>query len=202
MSDEKKKQSSEQKQQQEQAGADREQLERLQQELEDARKEKDEVFARLQRVSADFANFQKRVPRQIGDSVAYEREKILRSLLPVLDNFERTLQAEASDQNLEAFVKGVEIIRDQMLGVLKSHGVEMIQAVGEQFDPEKHEAMLRKHEPDQLDNVVLEEYQKGYRLDERLLRPSRVVVNKIQQAPSEPGTAAPEDASEQQENAE
>jgi molecular chaperone GrpE len=198
MSDEKKKKTDEQ----EQTQGSREQMEKLQQELEDARKEKDEVFARLQRVSADYANFQKRVPRQVSDSVAYEREKILRSLLPVLDNFERTLLAETSDQNLEAFVKGVEIIRDQMLGVLKSHGVEPIQAVGEKFDPEWHEAMMRKHEADQPDEVVLEEYQKGYRLDERILRPSRVAVNKIQQAASGPGTEAPEDASEQQENAE
>lgn len=164
--------------------------EKLQQELEAVRKEKDEVFARLQRVSADYANFQKRVPKQVNDSVGYERERILKSLLPVLDNFERTLKAEASSQNLDAFVKGVEIIRDQMLGVLKAHGVEPIQAVGERFDPERHEAMLRKHEIDQPDDVVLEEYQTGYKLEDRILRPSRVAVNKIQQAGSHDAQAS------------
>jgi len=205
MSDEKKNQSSEQEPQQEtqpQPGAEAtaDKLQALQQELEGVRKEKDETFARLQRVYADFANFQKRVPKQITDAVAYEKERLLRSLLPLVDNFERTLQAEVATQNVEALLKGVEIIRDQMLGVLKTHGVEPIQAVGERFDPERHEAMLRKNEPDQPDDVVLEEYQKGFKLEDRILRPSRVAVNKIQQeskktAPVE-GTEASEAASQ------
>ena len=202
MSDEKKKPGEKEQPQSEQAPAPAEDLEKLRQELESVRKEKDETFARLQRVYADFANFQKRVPRQITDTVAYERERIIKSLLPILDNFERTLQAEASNQNLDAFVKGVEIIRDQMLGVLKSHGVEPIQAVGEKFDPERHEAMLRKSEPDKPDDVVLEEYQKGYRLDDRILRPSRVAVNKVQQAASGQGTEASKTAAEPQGNTE
>jgi len=204
MSDKKKNQANEQepqKDEQPQPGpetADKQQA--LQQELDGVRKEKDETFARLQRVYADYANFQKRVPKQISDAVAYERERLLKSLLPLMDNFERTLRAEVSTQNVEALLKGVEIIRDQMLGILKTHGVEPIQAVGEKFDPEKHEAMLRKNEPDKPDDVVLEEYQKGYKLDDRILRPSRVAVNKIQQeskqeSPAE-GTDAPEAASE------
>jgi len=177
-------------------------MDKLRQELENARKEKDEQFARLQRVSADFANFQKRVPKQISDTVAYERERLLMALLPVLDSFERTLKAEASDQNLQVFVKGVEIIRDQMLGILKLQGVEPIRAVGERFDPQKHEAMLRKNERDQPDDIVLEEYQTGYRLDDRILRPSRVAVNKIQAAAPDQGTEAPEAAGEQEGNTE
>lgn len=207
MSDEEKNQSSEQEPQQEaqpQPGAEAtaDKLQELQQELESVRREKDETFARLQRVYADFSNFQKRVPRQVTDAVAYERERLLKSLLPLVDNFERTLKAEGSTQNIEALIKGVEIIRDQMLGVLKTHGVEPIQAVGEKFDPERHEAMLRKNEPDKPDDVVLEEYQKGFKLEDRILRPSRVAVNKVQQeskktAPTETeGTEAPEAASQ------
>lgn len=204
MSDEKKNQSSEQEPQQDeqpQASAETaDKLQQMQQELDGVRKEKDETFARLQRVYADFANFQKRVPKQITDAVAYEKERLLKSLLPLVDNFERTLKAEGSTQNIEALIKGVEIIRDQMLGVLKTHGVEPIQAVGEKFDPERHEAMLRKSEPSRPDDVVLEEYQKGFKLDDRILRPSRVAVNKIQQeskktAPTE-GTEASEAASQ------
>jgi len=201
MSDEKRKKqasSERQPQQDEETQPSGAEMDRLRQELESARKEKDEQFARLQRVSADFANFQKRVPKQISDTVAYERERLLMSLLPVLDSFERTLKAEASDQNLQAFVKGVEIIRDQMLGILKLQGVEPICAVGERFDPQKHEAMLRKNERDQPDDIVLEEYQTGYRLDDRILRPSRVAVNKIQAAAPDQGTEAPETASEQE----
>jgi molecular chaperone GrpE len=207
MSDEKKNQSSEQEPQQEaqpqpDAEATADKLQELQQELESVRREKDETFARLQRVYADFSNFQKRVPKQVTDAVAYERERLLKSLLPLVDNFERTLKAEGSPQNIEALIKGVEIIRDQMLGVLKTHGVEPIQAVGEKFDPERHEAMLRKNEPDKPDDVVLEEYQKGFKLEDRILRPSRVAVNKVQQeskktAPTETeGTEASEAASQ------
>ena len=200
MSDEKKDRSSEPAPQaKNDAKAFNEEMEKLRQELENVQKEKDEHFARLQRVYADFANFQKRVPKQISDTVAYERERLLRSLLPVLDNFERTLKAQASTQNLEAFVKGVEIIRDQMVGILKLQGVTPIPAVGEKFDPEKHEAMLRRSEPDQPDDIVLEEYQTGYKLDDRILRPSRVAVNKVQPAASAQGTEASEAATEPEE---
>ena len=174
------------------------------QELENLRKEKDELFAKLQRVYADYANFQKRVPRQISDAVTYEKERILKSLLPVLDNFQRTLKAETSVQSVDALLKGVEIVRDQMLGVMKSHGVEPVSAVGEKFDPEKHEAMLRKCESDQADDTVLEEYQTGYRLNDHILRPSRVAVNKIQkefkEAAGNQGTDASQDASERERN--
>lgn len=201
MSDEKKNQASEQElRKDEQTPAEgTDKLQQMQQELDGVCKEKDETFARLQRVYADFTNFQKRVPKQISDAVAYEKERLLKSLLPLLDNFERTLKAENSTQNVEALLKGVEIIRDQMLGILKTHGVEPIEAVGQKFDPERHEAMLRKNEPDKPDDTVLEEYQKGFKLEDRILRPSRVAVNKIQQeskkaAPDE-GTEAPKAAS-------
>ncbi|UCG59508.1 MAG: nucleotide exchange factor GrpE [Phycisphaerales bacterium] len=133
-----------------------------------------------QRVSADYANFQKRVPKQISDTTVYEKEKVIRTLLPALDNFERTLQNAHSAENADAFVKGVQIIYDQMLDILKSHGVEQIEATGEEFDPALHEAMMRRTEPDKEDNIVLEEFQKGYKLNSRVLRPSKVIVNKIE----------------------
>ncbi len=206
MSDKTKRQSNEQEPQSQDVQTPAETADEHVQELDSLRKEKEELFAKLQRVYADYANFQKRVPKQISDSVNYEKERILKSLLPILDNFERTLNAEGSSQNLEAFVKGVEIIRDQMLGIMKSHGVEAIQAVGEKFDPEKHEAMLRKHESDQPDDAILEEFQRGYKLEDRILRPSRVAVNKVPQEPKKPscdqGTEATQDDSEQQGNGE
>ena len=200
MSDETKKQPNEQEPRSEDVRTPDEAPDECKQELESIRKEKDGLFAKLQRVCADYANFQKRVPKQISDSVAYEKERILKSLLPVLDNFERTLKAEACAQSVEALVKGVGIIRDQMLGVMKSHGVEPVSAVGEKFDPEKHEALLRKCESDRADNIVLEEFQTGYRLEDRILRPSRVAVNKVQQESKEAAgnqsTEAPQDTSE------
>ncbi|MCX5647108.1 MAG: nucleotide exchange factor GrpE [Phycisphaerae bacterium] len=172
--------------QSESAEAPTDELEKLRQDLESVRKAKDEVFDRLQRVYADYANFQKRVPKNIADSVAYEKERFLRSFLPVLDNFDRTLREARTAQNAEAVIKGVQIIHDQMLTILKSHGVEPMETVNEKFDPGRHEAMLRRSEPDQEDDVVLEEFQKGYTLSGRVIRPSRVAINKVQ-APPEAG---------------
>jgi molecular chaperone GrpE len=163
----------------EEAAAPQENTAALPQELEAVRKEKDELFARLQRVSADYANFEKRTARQISESIAYEKDRIIRSLLPVLDNFEHTLKAH-SGETTDAMVRGVEIIYGQMLDILKSHGIEQIQAVGEKFDPSRHEGMMRREEPDKAHDIVLEEFQKGYMSNDRVLRPSRVVVNKTE----------------------
>ncbi|MBM4027154.1 MAG: nucleotide exchange factor GrpE [Planctomycetes bacterium] len=195
----------------------RQELDQLRQEMENARKEKDEVSDRLQRVYADYANFQKRVPKNIADTVTYEKEKFIRSFLPILDNLERTLREAPATQNVDTVVQGVEIIRDQMLATLKSHGVEPIVSLHEKFDPQRHEAMLRRSEPDRENDIVLEEFQRGYLLNDRVLRPSRVAINKIQApaggrppapvAPAEkeasqPGTEAPKAAAESDSNTE
>jgi len=164
---------------QEQLEPSKKELEELQQQLNDLQKEKDELFGKLQRVSADYINFQKRVPKQIGDTIAYEKEKIIKSLLPALDNFERTLQNAHTSENTEAIIKGVRIIYEQMLDILKLQGVEQIKALGEKFDPALHEAVLQKTESEKQDGIVLEESQKGYKLNGRVIRPSRVIVNKL-----------------------
>jgi len=133
---------------------------------------------KLQRVSADYVNFQKRVPKQTADTILYEKEKIIKTLLPVLDNFEHTLQNANSAESLDVLLKGIQIIYDQMLDILKSHGVEQIKAVGEKFEPALHEAMMQRYEAEEEENIVLEEFQKGYKLNGRVIRPSKVVVNK------------------------
>jgi molecular chaperone GrpE len=162
--------------QEEQAKSCDEPLNALRQELESLQQERDDLFGRLQRVSADYANFQKRVPKQVNDSVVYEKDKILRSLLPILDNLDRVLKARSTD-NEDALVRGVEIVYGHMLDILKSHGVEPIHAAGEAFDPSCHEAVMRRPEPDQPADIVLEEAQKGYRIGDRILRPTRVVIS-------------------------
>ena len=164
-----------------------EDLNELQETHESLQQERDDLFDKLQRIGADYANFQKRVPKQIADSVVYEREKILKSLLPALDNFEHALQNTEGAENIETIVKGVRIVYDQMLDILKSHGVEFIQALDQPFDPNRHEAMLRQSDPEKDDNLVLQEFQKGFMLNDRVLRPSKVVVNKIASAPVDEG---------------
>ena len=147
--------------------------------IESLQREKDELFAKLQRVSADYANFQKRVPKQISDTTGYEKERIIKTLLPALDNFEHTLQNAHSAENFDVLVKGIRIIYDQLLDILKSHNVEQIEALGEIFDPAIHQAMTQQSNPEKEENVVLEEFQKGYRLNGRVIRPSKVIVNKL-----------------------
>ena len=178
MTDEEAKIEESQPQENEEVKAPEDELSRLQQqELDTVRKERDELLGRLQRVSADYANFQKRVPKQINDSVTYEKDKILRSLLPILDNLEHTLKAHSAESS-DAVVRGVEIIYGHMLDILKSHGVEQMQALGEPFDPARHEAILTREEPGTPANVVLEELQKGYMINDHVLRPTRVVVSR------------------------
>ena len=164
-------------------------LQELQEKIASLRQEQDELFAKFQRVSADYANFQKRVPKQISDMIGYEKERIIKTLLPALDNFEHTLQNAHSAENVDVLVKGIRIIYDQLLDILKSHNVEQIKALGETFDPAKHEAMTQQSDPEKEENTVLEEFQKGYKLNDRVIRPSKVVVNKL----------PPEETSNQQE---
>jgi len=152
-------------------------IQELREKMADLEKEKDDLLGKLQRVSADYANFQKRVPRQIADNLGYEKERIFRSLLPALDNLERTLQNARSAESVDTLVEGIRIIYDQMLDILKSHEVAPTNALGEIFDPSRHEAVMQKSEPEQEENVVLEELQKGYTLNGRVIRPSKVIVN-------------------------
>jgi molecular chaperone GrpE len=150
--------------------------------IEQLQKEKDELLGKLQRVSADYINFQKRVSKQTADTIAYEKEKIIKTLLPVLDNFEHTLQNAQSAESTDVLLKGVRIIYDQILDILKSHGVERIDALGAKFNPAVHEAVSHRTESEEQENIVLEEFQKGYKLNGRVLRPSRVIINKLPSA--------------------
>jgi molecular chaperone GrpE len=172
--------SREKSKEQAQSAPKKKEVQQLHRQVEELIKEKDEIFEKLQRVAADYENFQKRTPKQIADTIAYEKEKIIKTLLPALDNFEHTLQNAHSAENLDVIIKGVRIIYDQMLDILKAHGVEQIKALGQKFDPALHEAMMQKTEDDRQDNTVLEEFQKGYKLNGRVIRPSKVIVNKLQ----------------------
>lgn len=169
---------------------------RLQAKIENLEKEKDELFAKLQRLSADYANFQKRTPKQIADSVTYEKEKIIKALLPILDNFEHTLAGAHTSESVDVLIKGIRIIYDQMLDILKQHGIEQIEALGEKFDPALHQAMMQQYDPERRENIVLEEFQKGYKLNSRVIRPGKVVVNKPPAENNRQGTGTNEQQQE------
>jgi molecular chaperone GrpE len=158
---------------------DEKSIEELQEQIEKLETEKQELFEKLQRVSADYANYQKRTPKQIADSVAYEKKAIIRSLLPSLDNFAHALAGAQNTDGLEAVVKGIKLVFEHMLDALKAHGVEQIMAAGTQFDPSFHEAVQMRCEEDKEDNIVLEDFQTGYTLNGQVIRPSKVIVNKL-----------------------
>ena len=153
-------------------------MESLRRQLDALQKERDDLFSRLQRLSADYSNYQKRVPKQISDSVTYEKERLIRSVLPICDNFELTIQKTGSGENTEMVLAGIRIIYEQMLDVLKAHEVEPIQTRDAKFDPTRHEALMQRCDPEKEDSLVLEECQRGYMLAGRVLRPSKVVVNR------------------------
>lgn len=167
------------------ADAWREQIESLQ-------AERDDLLGKLQRVSADYDNFQKRSVKQVQDTIRYEKERIIKSLLPALDNFEHMLAKAHAPESVAAVIEGVRIIYDQMVDILKSHDVEPIEALGQTFDPTQHEAMMQQADPEKADGVVLQEFQKGYKRHGRVIRPSRVIVNKVASTPPPASQELPE----------
>ncbi|MHC4680509.1 MAG: nucleotide exchange factor GrpE [Planctomycetota bacterium] len=172
--------------------------------IEALQKERDELLGKLQRVGADYANFQKRVPRQMADTIGYEKERLIKTLLPALDNFEHTLQNAHSAENVDVLVKGIRIIYDQLLDILKSHNVEQIKASGQEFNPAVHEAMTQRTDPKREQNIVLEEFQKGYKLNGRVIRPSMVIVNRLpaQETDQQQGTGPTEKVADERETKE
>ncbi|HEX3033186.1 MAG TPA: nucleotide exchange factor GrpE [Bacillota bacterium] len=133
----------------------------------------EENFNRLQRLQADFENYKRRTLKERQDLLNYGSEGMVCALLPVLDNLERAVQAQGGEEGL---LKGVEMICEQFHEALKSQGVSKICAVGEQFDPNLHQAVMRLPSSEHPDNHVVEEFQTGYQLKDRVIRPSMVKV--------------------------
>lgn len=141
------------------------------------RKERDALQERLLRTAAEFDNYRKRVERERRELADYIGAEVLAGLLPIVDNFERALQAPAG-ADTDSFRTGIEMIHAQMLDLLRKRGVAPIQAVGTDFDPNIHEAVIHEASPDHRDGEVIAELQRGYRVGERLLRPAMVKVAK------------------------
>lgn len=137
--------------------------------------EEDEALnARYMRLMADFQNYKKRTEKEKSDIYAYANEKIVTQLLEVLDNFERALSHECAD---EGYAKGMEMIFRQLSDVLEKAGLEEIKALGEDFDPNFHNAVMTEDNADYESGKVTGVMQKGYRLNSKVIRPSMVKVN-------------------------
>lgn len=137
------------------------------------------------RAVADHDNYRKRVKRDIDDAVMRKTQSLLSGFLPSVDNLERALEiagtamASASDENegnISQVVKGIEMVRDEFIKALEKQGIEPVQAVGQAFDPAVHDALQQIDSPDHPPGVVIREFEKGYKMGDRLLRPARVIV--------------------------
>jgi len=144
--------------------------------LDELRREKDSLQDRLLRTAAEFDNYRKRVERERRDLADYMKADILTELLPIVDNFERALQAPSSDG--DSLRKGVDLIHKQMLDFLRKRGVTPIEALGADFDPNFHQAVIHETSPFHREGEVIEELQRGYMLGDKLLRPAMVKVAK------------------------
>ncbi|HEX5027709.1 MAG TPA: nucleotide exchange factor GrpE [Gaiellaceae bacterium] len=137
--------------------------------------ERDEYLALAQRVQADFENYRKRAVRDQERLVAHAHERLVRELLPVLDDLERALEAGARHEEAQ-LVDGVQLVERALRGALAKEGLTEIETAG-QFDPHVHEALLTQPSADTEPGTVLEVVQRGYRLGDRVVRPARVIVS-------------------------
>ena len=138
-----------------------------------------EHWERLLRLQADFENTRKRLEKDKQDFVKFANETIIFELLNVLDDLERTVElAQSKHQDIEAFLKGVEMILAHLYELLKEHGVKPIEAKGKLFDPNYHEALMQADDQGVPEHTVVEELQKGYLLNDRVIRTAKVKVAK------------------------
>lgn len=150
----------------------------LEKELKTAKEEATQSYDRFLRISAEFDNYKKRNSRETADFKKYANETLLKNLLTVVDNLERALDVSVKNTDSKGLIDGVELTVAEILKIFANFGVTPIEAVGEPFNPALHQAMQQEESTDFPDNTVSQEFQKGYRLHDRLLRPAMVVVAK------------------------
>ena len=195
------------------ASADEILLEALAQELqvgkeqfEDLSLERDELQDRFLRLQAEFENFRRRTLKERQEGHNYGHQNVVKDLLPTVDNLDRALghSAEAAEgsggEDLQALLQGIELVRQEFLGVLGKHGVTKIEAADQPFDPAIHEAMTQVVDDSVPQGTVIQVLEEGYQLKDRMLRAARVVVSKQSESeagsedePSEP-EPSPEDS--------
>ena len=158
-----------------------EELAELREKLEAKEKEVKEHYERYLRQVAEGDNFKKRINRDKEDAIRYANENLIKDILPVIDNLERAIAHAQGGGNGKPLVEGVEMVLRGLLDVIGKHGVVQVPAVGEVFDPGKHEAMAQVESSQYEPNTVVDEHHRGYLLRDRLLRPALVTIAKAPQ---------------------
>ncbi|MDS3962264.1 nucleotide exchange factor GrpE [Staphylococcus epidermidis] len=143
-------------------------------ELEKLANDNEEKYLRLY---AEFENYKRRIQKENQINAIYKAQGVLTDILPSIDNIERALQIEGDDESFKSLQKGVQMVHESLLRALKDNGLEEILAEGKEFDPNLHQAVVQDDNPDFKSGEVTQELQKGYKLKDRVLRPSMVKVN-------------------------
>lgn len=143
-------------------------------ELEKLANDNEEKYLRLY---AEFENYKRRIQKENQINATYKAQGVLTDILSSIDNIERALQIEGDDESFKSLQKGVQMVHESLLRALKDNGLEEILAEGKEFDPNLHQAVVQDDNPDFKSGEVTQELQKGYKLKDRVLRPSMVKVN-------------------------
>ena len=153
-------------------------------ELQEVKQQKVELEAKLEeaenkilRMQADFENSRRRARLDLEATEKYKSQGLITELLPAIDNFERALKMEADNEQATSLLQGMEMVYRSLLDTLKKEGAEQIEAVGKEFDPHLHQAIMQVEDENFGSNIVVEEFQKGYILKDRVIRPAMVKVN-------------------------
>ena len=153
-------------------------------ELQEVKQQKVELEAKLEeaenkilRMQADFENSRRRARLDLEATEKYKSQGLITELLPAIDNFERALKMETDNDQTKSVLQGMEMVYRSLLDTLKKEGAEQIEAVGKEFDPHLHQAIMQVEDENFGSNIVVEEFQKGYILKDRVIRPAMVKVN-------------------------
>ncbi len=174
-----------------------EDIEVLEQALFEEKEKSERYLANWQRAQADFINYKKRAEQEKKETVEFANSGLLLSLLTVVDDLERAFVSLPPRLSKSSWIEGIELIHNKLKGILEAHGLTEIKAKGKPFDPRWHEAVM--HQEGEED-IVIEEIQKGYKLKDRVLRPSQVIVGKGKASPESEPSSEEEGTNEEKED--
>ena len=153
-------------------------VDEVQAELEEANRKTQEYLNLLQRVQADFANYRRRIDQERAEQANNVKAGVILKFLPVLDDFERALENVPPEERQTEWVQGIALIRRKLLNILESEGVSRMEALGKQFNPWEHEAVLHQESDQHEEGEVTAVFRDGYKLNDKVIRPAQVAVAK------------------------
>lgn len=153
-------------------------LKKLKDELIEVKKQKDELNDKYTRLVAEFDNYKKRTDKEYLSLILNANEKLITDLLPVIDDLERSLSHLNEENDFETMLKGFELIHKNLSTLLEKQGLKPMESIGEEFDPEKHDALMQVDNDDVESNKIVDEHLKGYIFNEKVIRHAQVIVSK------------------------